>query len=219
MTAFLAGLRDGVRAVGWLRAPLVLAAWAVRVRYEIYVCCEGDVPAATDAALPAGLRREPVTEGNLELAAALHPAAGRDEMRRRLADGHVGTLVRDGDDPIHVSWDFYGVHRLPFLGLTLEMVREDHHRGGSHTRHDRRGRGLHAALIAASVAEARRRGARRSLGFVASWNEPARRAVVRAGWRGPVGAVWCWRFGPLRRYSASGAARLLPGRRLGLDPA
>jgi GNAT superfamily N-acetyltransferase len=203
-------LRDAARATGIVRALALAPFWLLRPRYDVFVFEHG--PEAPYPAVPERPGREIRRLGpdELDLALAVHPAARRDELARRLAEGQEGRVVLEEGEPVYLRWDVFVDHDLPYLRATLRLDPGDHHPSGAYTRADRRGAGLHGALLAWSLGEARRRGCRRSIGFVPSWNVPALRAVAKPGWRGPVGAIGYWGVGRLRHF-ASGAVRLGAG--------
>jgi len=156
-------------------------------------------------------------EADLPALLSLNPAVGEEELRRRLAEGLTGTLVWDGAELIFTRWSADADHFLPYLGLTFRLHPGDQHRHGSFTRADRRDRGLHRNFAAWGLHETRDCGRLRSIGLIATWHEPPRRSVLRAGWR-RVGTIGFWRFGPLRRYVASGDVRLGPDRSFSVEP-
>lgn len=217
MSSTLASLREVAREIGWARALRVAPSWALRTRYDVYVFEHGAGRRYPPPFARPELRLTAIGPGDLERALAMNPITSRAELARRLADGQEGHLVWYGDDPVYVRWDAFGDHYLPYLGLVFHLLPGDHHPGAAYTVAAWRGRGVHGALLAWSMHEALSRGCRRSLGLVASWNEPARRAVVTAGWRGPVGAIGRRRLGR-PRIVAAGAVRSLAGGAFVVDP-
>jgi len=203
-------LREVAREIGWARALRVAPRWALASRYEVWEFVHG--PASR---YPPPFARDDlqlVAIGRDEIAAvlAMNPLTSREEIARRLAEGQEGRLVRHGGEGVYVRWDAFGDHFLPFLGCLFRLLPGDHHPGAAYTVAGWRGRGVHGALLAWAMHAARERGCRRSLGLVATWNEPARRAVVSAGWRGPVGTIGRRAFGRPRRV-ATGAVELVEG--------
>lgn len=217
MSALFASLRDVRRELGTVGAIAAAARWLVRVSFDVFVFEHGDDRAYPPRPSLDGLRLTAIGEGDVDLLVAMNPALARAELLRRLAEGVSGTIVWEGDEPVHVRWEAKVDHRLPYLGLIFRLHPGDLHRQGSYTRPDRRDRGLHQRLVAWSLHAARDQGLRRSLGLVASWNVPARRSVLRTGWR-KVGTIGVWRLAPFRRYVATGAVRLGPGRSFSVDP-
>ncbi len=211
MSALLASLRDIRGEFGTTKSVAIAASWLVRASFEVFVFEHGAHRDYPPVPALGSLRLTAAGESDLARMAALNPAVDERELRRRLAEGLSGTLVWEGDELVHVRWAALVDHYLPYLGLTFRLRPGDQHRMSSFTRPDRRDRGLHKALVAWGVHDSRARGVLRSIGLIATWNEPPRRSVLRAGWR-PVGAIGFWRLGPFRRYVASGAVQLGPGR-------
>jgi len=218
LSALLASLRDVRRELGTVGSIAVAARWLVRVSFDVLVFEHGEDRSYPPRPSLDGFRLTAIGEGDVARLAAMNPAVGVAELRRRLAEGLTGTIVWEGQEPVHVRWDAVVDHFLPYLGLTFRLRAGDHHRLGAFTRTDRRDRGLHKRLVAWTLHASRERGHRRSIALVASWNEPARRSVLRTGWR-QVGTIGFWRLGPLRRYVVSGAARLGSDRSVSVDPA
>lgn len=213
MSSLTARLREVARETGWVRALWIAPRWALRSRYEVWVFEHGPERSYPPPFARDDLRLRRIGRDDVEGALAMNPITSRAEIERRLADGQEGRLVASGDELVYVRWDAFADHYLPFLGCVFRLLPGDHHPGAAYTVAGWRGRGVHGALLAWAMHEARARGCRRSLGLVASWNQPARRAVVAAGWRGPVGTIGsavAWPPGR-RRFVATGAVRLAEG--------
>jgi GNAT superfamily N-acetyltransferase len=201
---------DAVRAAGLARTLVTMPVWALRPVYTVYLFeHRPDSPVPALAERP-GRELVRLDARNLDLALAVHPSIRRDELARRLGEGQEGRVLLERGEPVYLRWDAFADHRLPYLEAVFRLAPGDHHPSGAYTRLDRRGSGLHGELLAWSLNEARRRGCRRSIGFVPSWNRPADRAVRKPGWR-VAGAIGYWRLPGGPRHLARGAVRLGPG--------
>lgn len=207
MSSLAARLREVARERGWARALWIAPRWALRSRYEVWVFDHGPGRRYPPPLARDDLRLMRLGADDVASALAMNPITSRAEIARRLADGQEGRLVWQGEIPVYSRWDAFGDHYLPYLDCIFHLSPGDHHPSAAYTVAAWRGKGVHGALLGWSMHEARARGCRRSLGLVASWNEPARRAVVAAGWRGPVGTIGARALGE-PRLVATGAVRL-----------
>lgn len=213
MSRLVARLREVARARGWARALWIAPRWVLRSRYDVYVFDHGPERHYRQPPELEGVRWSRIGLAEIAAAAAVHPSAPRGEVQRRLAEGQQGWLAWRGGEPVHVRWSAFDDHDLGYLGLRFRALPGDHVSGSAYTVPGRRRHGLQSTGLARVMLEVRERGCRRSLAFVASWNEPIQRVLLATGWRGPVGSIGSTAAWPpgRRRFVATGAVRLADG--------
>jgi hypothetical protein len=169
-----------------------------------------------------GGREEPAAEWTalgraaMEEVASISPGVALGQLRRWHDDGHLCLGLHDSGVLLQCRWFATSAMPVPSLGLTWEPRPGDCLAFGAVSRPDIRRRGIYGTLSARRTTLGTERGVRRSIALIAWWNRPPLKGTHRMGYR-PIGAVVLWKLGPFTVHTASGRARILPGRRLIVD--
>lgn len=105
----------------------------------------------------------------------------REELARRLRDGHRAYVATLDGVPAAFGWVASRTASLGELGLTLSLQPDERYLWNFVTRPEFRGRGLYPRLLEAIIARLARQGARRLWIAYAPENHASARGIARAG--------------------------------------
>jgi GNAT superfamily N-acetyltransferase len=210
LRARLTHAADVFRGLGLRRSLTLLPAWLV-LRRE-FVAVAWPIPVRPrDLPDLSGMRCDVLGEAELPAFAAGCPELTAREVRRRWAAGLECLVLWRGHAVVAYRWDVTaaaGALHLPYLGTIVRLAPGDVLVYDARTLPASRRLRLGAELLAAAVARAQARGARRYVGLIAAWNHASLRWADYLGWE-RVGTVGYRRVGLRRRYVATGVMAIV----------
>ncbi len=160
-------------------------------------------PAHVDTRLPVQLGR--LQPDELDTYFALRPEADPDDIRHRLATGHICYTARAEGRLIHVCWITTGHAWIAYLAREIDLAPDDVYSYESFTAPEFRGSNIAAARSMYMQETLHAVGYRRAVAVVMPENRSAYRAVEKAGYRriGMLRTIW---IGKWRRHFGRVAA-------------
>ena len=208
----LTRLADLVRTVGPRRSLTVLPVWLLLRREFVVVVTP--IPALPEVApARAGMGCTVLDEAGLRAFVARCPEMTEREIRLRWSVGIECKVLWHEGAIVAYRWDVtgaVGAFHLPYLGRAVRLDPGDALVYDTRTLPASRRLRLGAELVAAAVEHARRRGARRYLGLIATWNRASLQWAELLGWE-RLGTVGWRRVGLRRRYFATGVMAIVDG--------
>lgn len=182
-----------------------LALWAFKREYVVLI-------RDLDAPLPPvppheHLEWTPLREVHVQQLLRMNPLFSAMELNRRLLDGQECLLCWFGDDLVHYRWETTESIFLPYLGTRLKLLEHDSLVTEVFTHPAFRGVGIDSVGSIMALHKAKKKGCKRSIALVATWNKPSLRTSGEKTGRKVVGKVGYWAMGK-NRYFVTGHVQL-----------